>query len=62
MSKPATFKGDTFRNLLMQYSYNRMSTDPEYRKEVRKAIAQRKAERRAVAQNAGDTQGLGVTA
>jgi Spy/CpxP family protein refolding chaperone len=46
--KPKVFKGDTFRNLLMQYSYSRMSVDPEYRREVRKALAQKKAERRAV--------------
>jgi hypothetical protein len=45
--KPKVFKNDTFRNLLMQYSYSRMSTDPAYRREVRKALAQKKAERRA---------------
>jgi hypothetical protein len=48
--KPKVFKGDTFRALLLQYSFSRMSTDPAYRREVRKALAEKKAERRGDAQ------------
>lgn len=41
------YSGDSLRNLLFQYSCDRMDRDPEYRKAVRKAVAERKAQRRA---------------
>ena len=47
------YKGDTFRNLLLQYSYDRMAVDPQYRREVRKALAKKKAEKRAEKEGVG---------
>jgi hypothetical protein len=41
------YSGDTFRNLLMSYSCDRMDIDPAYRRDVRKAVAERRAARRA---------------
>lgn len=41
-----TFKGDTFKNLMREYSYQRMSRDRVYRKEVLEIVAQRKPVRK----------------
>lgn len=47
VSKPlAVFSGDTFRNLIKSYSFNRMERDPKYRHEVRQFKAARKAARK----------------
>lgn len=47
VSKPlAVFSGDTFRNLIKSYSFNRMERDPKYRHEVRQLKAARKAARK----------------
>jgi hypothetical protein len=43
----ATYSGDTFRNLIRQYSYDRMSRDSRYRRDVFKAIEERKAKQAA---------------
>jgi hypothetical protein len=45
--KAEVFSGDTFSNLMRQYSNRRMEIDPKYRREVRAEIARRKAARRA---------------
>jgi hypothetical protein len=42
-----TYKGDTFKNLIRQYSFDRMAYDPNYRRAVRKAKAEKKALRKA---------------
>lgn len=46
-----TYKGDTFRNLIRQYSFERMAYDPQYRHAVRKAKAMKKAARAAKVSN-----------
>lgn len=51
MALIATYKGDTFRNLIRQYSFERMAYDPIYRRAVRKAKAERKAARAAKVSN-----------
>ncbi len=42
----AIYAGDTFRNSMRQYSFERMARDPIYRREVRKAKAIKKAARK----------------
>lgn len=41
-----TFKNDTFKNLMRQYSCERMSRDRGYRKEVLDIVAQRESAKR----------------
>jgi hypothetical protein len=41
------YKGDTFKTLIRQYSFDRMQYDPNYRRAVRKAKAEKKATRKA---------------
>lgn len=41
------YSGGTFRELMMQYSCDRMDRDPAYRRDVRKAVAERRNARRA---------------
>jgi hypothetical protein len=46
-TKPyATYRGD-FRTAIRQYSFDRMDRDPQYRREVRKAVSARRAARKA---------------
>jgi hypothetical protein len=45
------YTGDTFRNLIRQYSFDRMAYDPQYRRAVRKAKAEKKAARAAKVSN-----------
>lgn len=42
ITKAGTFKNDTFKNLMREYSYDRMSRDRVYRREVLEIVAQRK--------------------
>jgi hypothetical protein len=39
----ALYHGEEFKTLVRQYSYDRMQRDPHYRRQVQKAIAERKA-------------------
>jgi hypothetical protein len=58
VSKPiAVFSGDTFRNLIKSYSFNRMERDPKYRREVRQFKAARKAARKPNAEKTPITIG-----
>jgi hypothetical protein len=42
-AKPTnTFKGDSFRNLVRQYSRDRMSRDPQYKRAVEKEMQRRR--------------------
>jgi hypothetical protein len=45
-NKVGTFKNDTFKNLMKQYSCQRMSTDKQYRLGVLEIVAQRKKDGR----------------
>jgi hypothetical protein len=53
----ATYTGDTFRNLIRQYSYDRMSRDSKYRRDVFKAIEERKTKQAAAKAQAGAPKG-----
>lgn len=45
MKLVGVYTGDTFRNLMRQYSYDRMGRDPRYRRDVFRAVEKRKAEK-----------------
>lgn len=48
MDKPiAVYKDDTFRNLIRTYSFDRMARDKAYKRDVYRAIDDRKAAQRA---------------
>lgn len=38
----ASFAGDSFRNLMRSYGIDRMSRDSEYRRDVRKALQEKR--------------------
>lgn len=58
-NKPiATYSGDTFRNSIRQYSFDRMARDPQYRKDVRKAKAVNKTFKTPQKDPAQDVAGL----
>ena len=53
----ATYSGNTFKNLIRQYSTERMDRDPSYKRDVKVAMAKRRAANKMQTTVEASTQG-----